>query len=333
MKSLTHIKTGIGCALSLLFVNAAFADATSDARIQAYKSNKLIPENIVLPTSTNATDSQMIVAFSAGNLKWDSGTASQIAMNALATKYDGWTINDITTAMGPEGTYDWDTYGPAEDGWIWTVTPEIESMRQFLSAVASGTIVSDKITQLEAKEQLQAQFNTLCDFCDKGCFVGINFGKFPCDSIDIFPYHLIGDFSACTGLTASKLLTSVSFFDSVKLPAIDFTRATFSGKIMHQVDFSTCKGITSELLLSAESFSNSTLPAVDFTGADFSGRDIGGVNFIKCTGITSEQIGSCSNVFGIHITSAQYAELKDTLNTNFSGNYIYVDEAFIRLKK
>ena len=57
MNSLKLSKRVIGFALSVLFVNAALADATSDARIQAYKANKLIPENVVLPTSTGAANS------------------------------------------------------------------------------------------------------------------------------------------------------------------------------------------------------------------------------------------------------------------------------------
>ena len=83
MNSLKLSKRVIGISLSVLFVNVALADATSDARIQAYKANKLIPQKVVLPTSTNATDPQMVVAFSAGHLKWDSGTKSQLAINGL----------------------------------------------------------------------------------------------------------------------------------------------------------------------------------------------------------------------------------------------------------
>jgi len=37
------------------------ADANSDARIQAYKANKLIPQNVVLLTSTGAADSDEVV--------------------------------------------------------------------------------------------------------------------------------------------------------------------------------------------------------------------------------------------------------------------------------
>lgn len=47
MNSLKLSKRVIGIALSVLFVNIALADANSDARIQAYKANKLIPQNIV----------------------------------------------------------------------------------------------------------------------------------------------------------------------------------------------------------------------------------------------------------------------------------------------
>ena len=48
-------------ALSVLFVNSATADSTTDARIEAYKANKLIPENVVLPTSTGAAASDEVV--------------------------------------------------------------------------------------------------------------------------------------------------------------------------------------------------------------------------------------------------------------------------------
>jgi len=61
MNSLKLSKRVIGIALSVLFVNSALADSTSDARIQAYKANKLIPQNVVLLTSTGAADSDEVV--------------------------------------------------------------------------------------------------------------------------------------------------------------------------------------------------------------------------------------------------------------------------------
>ena len=57
-------------ALSVLFVNVALTDATSDTRIQAYKANKLIPQNIVLPTSTGAADSDEVVLLKQWKFRW-----------------------------------------------------------------------------------------------------------------------------------------------------------------------------------------------------------------------------------------------------------------------
>ena len=63
MDSLKLSKRVIGIALSVLFVNAALADSTSDARLQAYKANKLLPDILQI----GAMDKQ---TFDSAALSW-----------------------------------------------------------------------------------------------------------------------------------------------------------------------------------------------------------------------------------------------------------------------
>lgn len=70
----THKSTGrrvITLALATLFVNAAFADTSSD-RLTTYKANRLIPQDFNLPSQ-----SAQSVSFDSGSLSWSSAPAQK----------------------------------------------------------------------------------------------------------------------------------------------------------------------------------------------------------------------------------------------------------------
>ena len=112
MKSQLHYIVGKGAKLllPLLLINSAFADSTSDARIQAYKANKLLSSEVILPTSTGAKDSDEVVVFNSKGLVWNSDNAGTIALYPLLAKYGDMTLDEIKLAMGPEGTFDEDIW-------------------------------------------------------------------------------------------------------------------------------------------------------------------------------------------------------------------------------
>ena len=78
--------------------------------------------------------------------------------------------------------------------------------------------------------------------------------------------------------------------------------------------------------MSADFIGGAILPAVVFKGNEsFAGKYLSSTDFRNCTGITAEQIGTASEIDYINITSTQYNEWKQTLQSKFSGVTIYVD--------
>ena len=314
MNSLKLSKRVIGIALSVLFVNAALADATSDARIQAYKANKLIPQNVVLSTSTGAADSDEVVVFNKGTLSWKSDNALSASYTALLEKYGAMTIDELRVAMGPEGTWDWDKCEWAEDGWLKDVTPEHQEIRDYLSLIANNKLKSDNLGSDEALAYLQEQFDL---FTSLGYVTEMaTLGAFPCEGLD-FTGRTIdsADLTGCIGITGDQLM-SAEYIVYTKLPVVEFTgNESFAGKSLNYTDFSNCTGITGEQIMSAGDISSVKLPAITFTGNEsFAGKNLEGVDLSKCTGITAAQIMSASSIMG-----AELPALTFTGNESFAG--------------
>ena len=184
----------------------------------------------------------MVVAFSASNLTWDSGTASQIAMNALASKYDGWTLQELVDVLGP--AIDWDTYA----GWGLNRDAASEELLQYLSLIANNKITSDAITSNEAKAQLE---QALADFFmggDQVCAVA-----FPCEGLDFTGLSLwYANLSNFKDLTSSQILSMNSIYGAT-LPDVAFNGTEdFSGMDFSCVDLSKCTGITASQIATAD---------------------------------------------------------------------------------
>ena len=208
MNSLKLSKRVIGFALSVLFVNVALADANSDARIQAYKANKLIPQNVVLSTSTGAADSDEVVVFNKGTLSWKSDNALSVSYAPLLEKYGDMTIDELRTAMGPSGTYDPNAGEWAENGWLREITPEQQEIREYLSLIANNKLQSDKLTSSEALSYLQEQFDLFVNH--KDC---ATMGAFPCEGLNFSNRTLANvDMSSWKGVTAEQILSSSDLY-------------------------------------------------------------------------------------------------------------------------
>ena len=310
-------------ALSILFINSAIADSTTDARIQAYKANKLIPQNVVLPTSTGAADSDEVVVFNKSALSWKSDNALSASYAPLLEKYGDMTIDELRTAMGPSGTFNF-ADGWVETGWLTAVSPEQQELREYLSLVANNKLQADNLTQLEARTYLQEQFDAIINLREN---IGEgSFGAFPCEGIDFSNKNLnYADLSLCTGITGEQITSSE--FTGAKLPTITFTgNESFQNKDITETDLSKCTGVTAEQIMSTTRFTGAKLPAITFTGNEsFTGRDLYYVDISQCTGITAEQISTVSDITGMHITSSQHNAWKSTLNSQFSPYFLFID--------
>lgn len=203
------IRGGVGLALSILFINVAFADATTDARIQAYTANKLITTNIVLPTSTTATDTQEYVVFNVGTLSWQKQTKPKYDYSSLINTYAEWTTQDVTEyleSLNGKG------YG---NQWPFMTSDTMDDIRMYLSGIANGDITSNKISQSEALSCLQSQLDEIL-----GIGAGSNgqnsegLGAFPVRGLDISgKYISYMDISKCTGITKAQVaeLASIDY--------------------------------------------------------------------------------------------------------------------------
>lgn len=347
--------------LSVLFVNSVSADSASDARIQAYRANKLIPQNIVLPTSTGAADSDKVVVFNSGTLVWNNDTAKNAPLYNLMAKYGEWTLQDFIDAFGDTGRDDRDL----PYGWAYDITEKQKEMRNYLSEIATGRIISPEISAQAAKDYLQEQF----DYLMANMYTTLAY--FPCETISFVgcSFYDYKDLSTCTGITAEKFLQATCYGSTYNpLPKIVFTGEEDFSKIeLAGADLSNLVGVTATQIASAKSISGTILPAITFDGTEVFTGSVAGTDFSKCTGLTGKQISAngqsfsrikatnvvfdgterirdlgntdittwtgitsqqISQVYGVNsmrITSQQYAEWHDALVERFPNKTIFVD--------
>ena len=278
MNSLKLSKRVIGLTLSILFVNVALADANSDARIQAYKANKLIPQNVVLPTSTGATDSDEVVVFNKSVLSWKSDNALSVSYAPLLEKYGDMTIDELRAAMGPVGTFDEEIWRWTENGWLSEFTPEHQEIRDYLSLIANNKLKSDKLGSDEALAYLQEQFDSILS--TRWYYMGV-FQAFPCEGLDFMGKDLAdADLSRCTGITAEQILSASDIY-LAELPAITFSgNESFAGKDLRSTDLSRCTGITAAQIGSAVFVSDMCITSAQYNDwkstlqSKFSGKSV-----------------------------------------------------------
>ena len=305
MNKKTTLRHMGGVLLALISVsNAAFAD-DSENRLNAYKGNKLIPNEVNIATINSASSEHSDVAvFTPSVLSWKSYSNMQ---DAVFSKFMDWTKEDFEEFF--KG-YTKDTYEKYVDAW------------NFLSQTGNDHLQGAVISDEDAIAVLQAQLEKLVEERS------INNTPFPCEGLDFsglnLAYALLNHF---TGMTAEQLFSAANI-TGVSLPAIDFTGADLSGKDLGGIDFSLCTGLTGKQLAAASSILGTQLPAIDFTGVDFSGKNLIDVDFSLCTGLTGTQLSNATNISGIMLTSEQYESMKTDLP---SGQTIYVNGIHTRI--
>lgn len=284
----------IACALS---VGSAIADVSSD-RIDTYKSNKLLPNEVQIATVNSvASDSAGVAVFSSDSLSWNSYSN---AISASVGKFLDWTKADFEAFFA-----DSSNAPDFEEAW--------NALSQFGNDHLQGAVISDE----DALAVLQAQLNRLCN---NGTLSG---KSFPCEGLDFSGLFCDSmDLSKCTGLSAEQFFSMPSK-EYCTLPAIDFTNTNFAqAGQLRGVDLSKCTGLTANQLFSTSGIVECILPAIDFTGVSFAGKDLYGVDFSKCSGISSEQLKEAANITYIRLTQEQFDLVKDDFPTDCD---FYVD--------
>lgn len=293
MKNLFFILGGLGVLSSSMIANSAFANVSTD-RVDTYKANKLIPNEVQIATiNLVSSDSIGVAVFSPDVLSWKSYNN---AASAALGKYMDWTREDFEAFFADSANE-----AEFEDAW------------NFLSKVGNNILHSNALEDTAASDILLDQLKQMINDgslyaaafpCEGLDFTGLNFGNF--------------DLSRCTGLTWQQL-TSAAYIFNTKLPAMDFTNADLSGLTLSEIDFSKCTGLTASQLLSSNAWFGAKLPNVDFTDVDLKGIDISYVDFSQCTGLTGKQIASANipNFAGmpsyIVLSKEQYETMKEDL--------------------
>ena len=326
MKSKFLTIGGLSALSVTIIANFGFADVSSD-RLDTYKANKLIPNEVQIATINSvSSESAGVAVFSPDVLSWKS--YSNTASAALG-KYMDWTREDFEAFFADSANE-----AGFEDAW--------NALSQFGNDHVQGAAISDE----DALSILQGQFDSLFSRYN---FSNTKFPAFPCEGIDfsgLSIYYV--DFSDCTGITgehlaATSMLTGCKFnpvdftgvdlskcyfydidlseasgltaaqlssmdnFTECKLPSIDLSAADFTGKALWGVDFSKCTGLTGSQLAASSGFSACILPSVDFTGVDLSGKDLSNVDFSKCTNLTATQFLSASTLTNTKLPSIDFS--------------------------
>ena len=301
MKSKYLTIGGLSALSVIIIANYGFADVSSD-RLDTYKANKLIPNEVQIATINSvSTDATGVAVFSPDALSWKS--YSNTASAALG-KYMDWTREDFETFFADSANE-----AEFEDAW------------KFLSQIGNDHVQGAAISDGDAMSLLQAEFDKLALECSQGRLS--KFPAFPCEGIDfsgtIFRYT---DLTALEGLTGEQVASAVNLH-SVQLPAVDFTGVDLTGPYFSSVDFSACTGLTAQQILSITDHGPLTLPAIDFSGADFSGKDISTIDFSRCTGLTWEKITAADNFYGVSLPSFDLSSVSlagmDLSHINFSN--------------
>lgn len=299
MKSVLFTLGGLGVLSSSMIANSAFADVSTD-RVDTYKANKLIPNEVQIATTNSvSSESAGVAVFSPDALSWKSYSN---ASSAALGKYMDWTREDFEAFFAVPANE-----AGFEDAW--------NALSQFGNDHVQGAAISDE----DALSVLQNEFNALIS--QLNCQYS-TFPAFPCEGISFDGLSLSYiDFRNCTGLTGTQLATASDLYFCT-LPDVDFTGADLSGIGVGGVDFSKCTNLTASQLLSANSFLYAKLPSVDFTGADLSGRSLVGIDLSKCTNLTAAQLLSAYDIYGAKLPSVDFtgANLagKDLMRVDFT---------------
>ena len=353
----TLIGGGAKLLLPLLLINSAFADSSTDARIQAYKANKLIPQNIVLPTSTGAADSDKVVVFSPSKLTWASDAAGSVAIKALLGKFGTMTADD------------WESFDFSD--------PSAEDALEYLSAIYREKLESDALSKDDAAIQLQACIDkikagetingkvdcmnqniwdlalftfkeevdgdslyqylelpnsvdyTTLDFTDtEDTFALTGEGsftfKFPNNLTDKERLAVIAQNAYSADLLLPNKDSNYSYYGALDMSSLDFSQLSTSNFTNRDLRGSNIS-ITQLSTVGSGSYSGCILPELNLKPGDsFNGKRFNnGCDFSYVVGLTGDILSTAGGITAARFTSAQYTALKEQI-AQFNCR-IYVD--------
>ena len=201
----------------------AFADVSED-RLNTYKGNKLIPQEVEIATMNSvASESAGVAVFNPSDLSWRSYNNAQ---SAVLGKYMDWIREDFEAFFADSANK-----AGFADAW------------NFLSQVGNKHVAGTAISSDDSMEVLQTQFDNMYT---NGTLSGT---AFPCEGIDFSGKYICDlDLSNFTGV----------------LPKIDLSGINLSGKYLSGVDFSQCVRLTGTQLASAADISNIKLSSPQY---------------------------------------------------------------------
>lgn len=310
-------------ATLLCGISSLFADDT-DARLQVYKANRLIPQEFSL--AGNNSDSE--VMFSKSSLSWNTSGAISQALKSELAKMNAQELLDFIKAK--------------EGG---------QTALDYLAALANGSETSANISTEEAKADILALITEFTQAGDNGgsywtpqsslwdgvldiSGIDFDFGKrnpgmctdLSCikmtgaqfASLSAWYESILPEITGFTGNEDFSHWSGVSYADLSKVPG--FTKEQFfsiknmfgssspdtfgyiapkydlsgsedlSGCSYRDIDFSGCSGMTGSQFLQA-SFNDCKLPEITFSGSeDFSAVSLSGMDLSTSTGVSTAQI-------------------------------------------
>ena len=277
LHSLHNLKKGgaFSALLSLLCINAAFADSSTD-RLATYKANKLVPANFCINVGEQP-DAE--ATFVPEQTTW--ATVENASLLKLAATFTGWSLEDFQN-------YDWLSLSGIDDR-----RESNEAYFNYLTKVATGEITPEcsELTK-DLATQLKLAFLRTDDTRTSVLSDNPDFEFSGPERLADYTSIIAGaNLTNCKGLTLSQFY-DVGLYDT-SLPDItvqgdeDFSRLSMSDLM----DLSSLKGITAGQLVQFGSISFCTVPNMQCNGSeDFSKFNMCGVDLSGWTGITGTQV-------------------------------------------
>lgn len=262
--------------LSLFFTNAAFAD-DSENRLNAYKGNKLIPQEVNITTINAASSESVDVAvFTPDTLSWVMSTKKDI----LVDKY-----GDVNSLEFPPGALLHNyQIGPQ----LWSAWDQNygQDFLDFLSLVSRGEITGTNLTKEEADAMRQQVLDAM-----------VSSGGYFALYEPTASYRL-----NAAGLNLSDMSSVVKLDNLYNLSPAEFANIK---------DYARLANYSINL---AEVVSGSFSGSEDLSNHNFAQMNISGVSGITATQLVNSKGWFATGSFpGVNLSSEQYATFKNTL--------------------
>lgn len=262
--------------LPLFFTNAAFAD-DSENRLNAYKGNKLIPQEVNITTINVASSESIDVAvFTPDTLSWVMSTKKDI----LVDKY-----GDVNSLEFPSGALLHNyQIGPQ----LWSAWDQNygQDFLDFLSLVSRGEITGTNLTKEEADAMRQQVLDAM-----------LSSGGYFALYEPTASYRL-----NAAGLNLSDMSSVVKLDNLYNLSPAEFANIK---------DYAHLANYSINL---AEVVSGSFSGSEDLSNHNFAQMNISGVSGITATQLVNSKGWFATGSFpGVNLSSEQYATFKNTL--------------------